>query len=260
MSNEQRVMSFRKKPLVIQAMRLVDDPSDAYVDELHKFMEDCVWSSTNGGIAIDTMEGTMHASPGDWIIRGIGGEYYPCKPEIFAVSYEPAKSAQQVPADGEPGRFFASGPGRHFYTDDAKFAEILIGGLGDADDWTLTNLAATPQAPQPEPDGGGVFHSMINHEREPHCIGCYVIHCNRGYPFAKCNECGFKVPLLHCLNPQPELPKSAGIGSKSVDGDVAWALEWLWSQAKPCSAEKREFLDLIDEACAAYSANTGGNG
>ena len=41
-------------------------------------------------IAIDTLEGAMHASPGDWIIRGVAGEFYPCKPDIFAATYEPA--------------------------------------------------------------------------------------------------------------------------------------------------------------------------
>jgi hypothetical protein len=39
-------------------------------------------------ILIPTLEGTMHASPGDWIIRGVKGEFYPCKPDIFADTYE----------------------------------------------------------------------------------------------------------------------------------------------------------------------------
>lgn len=39
---------------------------------------------------IETLEGTMTARPGDWIIRGVKGEIYPCKPDIFAATYEPA--------------------------------------------------------------------------------------------------------------------------------------------------------------------------
>ncbi|AUS35302.1 hypothetical protein C1M55_12050 [Rhodococcus qingshengii] len=39
-------------------------------------------------IAIDTLEGSIHASPNDWIIRGVAGEFYPCKPDIFAATYE----------------------------------------------------------------------------------------------------------------------------------------------------------------------------
>ena len=37
---------------------------------------------------IETLEGVMRADPGDWIIRGVQGEFYPCKPEIFAATYE----------------------------------------------------------------------------------------------------------------------------------------------------------------------------
>ena len=40
------------------------------------------------GIEIHTLEGNMRADLGDWIIRGVGGEFYPCKPNIFAASYE----------------------------------------------------------------------------------------------------------------------------------------------------------------------------
>lgn len=40
-------------------------------------------------IYIDTLEGTMRAEPGDWIIRGVQGEFYPCKPDIFDATYEP---------------------------------------------------------------------------------------------------------------------------------------------------------------------------
>jgi hypothetical protein len=40
-------------------------------------------------VAIDTLEGVMKALPGDWIIRGVQGEFYPCKPDIFDATYEP---------------------------------------------------------------------------------------------------------------------------------------------------------------------------
>ena len=41
-------------------------------------------------LLIPTLEGTMRADVGDWIIRGVQGEFYPCKPEIFKETYEPA--------------------------------------------------------------------------------------------------------------------------------------------------------------------------
>jgi hypothetical protein len=47
---------------------------------------------------IETLEGTMLVSPGDYIIKGIKGEYYPCKPEIFSASYEPADEVKPDPS------------------------------------------------------------------------------------------------------------------------------------------------------------------
>lgn len=51
-------------------------------------LEGCIgWYMETGGIHIPTMEGVMIASPGDWIIKGIKGEFYPCKPDIFEATY-----------------------------------------------------------------------------------------------------------------------------------------------------------------------------
>lgn len=50
------------------------------------------WKVTNGlGIQLPTLEGEMLARPGDWIIHGVKGEFYPCKPDIFATTYEPVE-------------------------------------------------------------------------------------------------------------------------------------------------------------------------
>jgi hypothetical protein len=46
------------------------------------------WRADSTGLYIGTLEGTMHAAEGDWIIRGVQGEFYPCKPDIFAATYE----------------------------------------------------------------------------------------------------------------------------------------------------------------------------
>ena len=43
-------------------------------------------------MTIQTLEGVMAASPGDWIIRGIKGEFYPCKPDIFSATYDPVET------------------------------------------------------------------------------------------------------------------------------------------------------------------------
>jgi hypothetical protein len=44
----------------------------------------------SGALEIDTLEGTMRGEVGDWIIKGVKGELYPCKPDVFATTYEPA--------------------------------------------------------------------------------------------------------------------------------------------------------------------------
>jgi hypothetical protein len=57
---------------------------------MRSFLAGCVgWYMQTGGIYIPTLEGVVVASPGDWIIRGVKGEFYPCKPDIFEATYEP---------------------------------------------------------------------------------------------------------------------------------------------------------------------------
>lgn len=81
---------FRKKPVVIDAWRLPmsDGASrdfDGDVNIIFKREHGCIVEAI-----ISTLEGTMTASNGDWIIRGVKGELYPCKPAIFAATYDAA--------------------------------------------------------------------------------------------------------------------------------------------------------------------------
>jgi hypothetical protein len=79
---------FRKKPVVIEAMQYTGRNAVAVMEwaGIPEISEDLT-----GGIEIATLEGTMRADPGDWVIRGVRGELYPCKPDIFAATYEPAE-------------------------------------------------------------------------------------------------------------------------------------------------------------------------
>jgi hypothetical protein len=101
---------YRKKPVVIEAVQVAAavyngktwNGSPFKCDVLPQWMEDAF---TNGTIAvhpgdrdyallaIKAPEGTMIAEPGDWIIRGVKGELYPCKPDIFEATYEPVAAA-----------------------------------------------------------------------------------------------------------------------------------------------------------------------
>jgi hypothetical protein len=74
---------FRKLPVVIEAWQNTDDsPFPKWVDDVDVGRRD------GGVILINTLEGVMRANAGDWIIRGVNGEVYPCKPDIFEKTYE----------------------------------------------------------------------------------------------------------------------------------------------------------------------------
>lgn len=82
------VLPYRKKPVVIDAMQYLGFNENGLEAEL--FLEDsfsCHAPSTDE-IDIWTREGTMIASKGDWLIKGVAGEFYPCKPDIFEKTYE----------------------------------------------------------------------------------------------------------------------------------------------------------------------------
>ena len=80
-------MKYRKKPVVIDAWQTPLE-GVAPCDTLADIVRENDWEANDDGIVISTLEGNMLANPGDWIIRGIKGEYYPCKPDIFAATYD----------------------------------------------------------------------------------------------------------------------------------------------------------------------------
>lgn len=81
---------FRKKPVMIRAVRW--SPMCENADEVLNFAVDelglPVAERHGAAIRITTSEGVMTASPGDFIIQGVKGEFYPCKPDIFVATYE----------------------------------------------------------------------------------------------------------------------------------------------------------------------------
>lgn len=73
---------FRKKPVVIEAMQYVEGSQSAF-----QFCPALGYDAV-GSLAILTPEGSMSVNDGDWIIRGVKGEFYPCKPDVFEATYE----------------------------------------------------------------------------------------------------------------------------------------------------------------------------
>lgn len=82
---------FRKKPVEVEARELTEDNVDDIV----------AWVKANGGqaakglwkVGIRTLEGIMHASIGDWIVKGVQDEFWPVKPDIFEATYEPVEDS-----------------------------------------------------------------------------------------------------------------------------------------------------------------------
>lgn len=82
---------YRKKPVVIEAVQWIISNAE----EVREFSKnnDCevVVKEDMGVVTIDTMEGVMTAFIGDWIIKGVQGELYPCRPDIFEMTYDEVK-------------------------------------------------------------------------------------------------------------------------------------------------------------------------
>jgi hypothetical protein len=80
---------FRKKPVEIEAYQLGNDDGTDLVIWINVNSDKACAVLEGDSIIIETLEGKMTASPGDWVIRGVAGEFYPCKPEIFQATYDP---------------------------------------------------------------------------------------------------------------------------------------------------------------------------
>lgn len=84
-------MKFRKKPVVIEAMQFTDEMKDRVFHWVGGCPSAGVDDQGKPTMKIQTPEGWITASLGDWIIKGVAGEFYPCKPDIFEQTYEPVK-------------------------------------------------------------------------------------------------------------------------------------------------------------------------
>lgn len=87
---------FRKKPVEVEAFNWSGPWQSAIAPDWlqEAFAKNGGAGSAyqeSGGVNIITLEGAMHANNGDWIIRGVKGEIYPCKPDIFTATYEPVE-------------------------------------------------------------------------------------------------------------------------------------------------------------------------
>lgn len=78
---------FRKMPVIVEAIQYKNN-----MEEIGLFLNECVvYDKNDMAILIDTLEGEMRCNIGDYIIKGIKGEFYPCREDIFNLTYEEYK-------------------------------------------------------------------------------------------------------------------------------------------------------------------------
>jgi hypothetical protein len=112
--------TFRKKPVEIEAMQLPVDADGPAAMAVYQWIESFIGSTqpagdgagylpestgvtidpADGMLVIRTLEGDMKVSLGDWVIRGVQGEFYPCKPDIFEATYDDVTAAEVTYLDG----------------------------------------------------------------------------------------------------------------------------------------------------------------
>ncbi len=95
-------MRYRKKPVVIEALQFTRESLKECCDFLGNDLEEWGMDSDDRGcyLLIRTLEGSHRASLGDYLIRGVKGEMYPCKPDVFKMTYDPVEG---VSAEAQKG-------------------------------------------------------------------------------------------------------------------------------------------------------------
>ena len=82
---------FRKKPVVIEAQQFTEESKNQVFNWISCTRQPDWDADGKPTLRIHTLEGDVTASLGDWVIRGVKGEFYPCKPDIFEATYEVVK-------------------------------------------------------------------------------------------------------------------------------------------------------------------------
>ena len=80
------INKYRKKPVIVEAVIWAGNNMDEVKELAKNAVENIIF--VNNNLYIETLEGNMNVSVGDYVIKGIAGEFYPCKPDIFKETYE----------------------------------------------------------------------------------------------------------------------------------------------------------------------------
>ncbi len=190
---------YRKKPVVIEAIQW---PGTKFEITPPQWFRDALYAEPGAPgfvmrigdrIVIETLEGQVWAQPGDWIIRGVKGELYPCKPDIFAATYEPAALVAQPAAPVVPEGYVLV-PKTMTIEMHIAFAEVWFSKVRPIDDHDMQDaydamLDAAPPAevaPQAEQVANAEIHTLRR------LIECAEILDKRPRPMCRdcADECG----------------------------------------------------------------------
>lgn len=96
-------MFYRKKPVVIEAVQWTGDNTDEIIQFCNSGKDAKLVNNDyiDDGLLIFTLEGDMFARVGDYIIKGVNGEYYPCKPDIFKKTYDKVENVEDESDENE---------------------------------------------------------------------------------------------------------------------------------------------------------------
>jgi hypothetical protein len=156
-----QVLKFRKKPVVIDAILWTGSnlrevttfvegvsPATYTIYSCAKWQEYCDLVASKG-LMIKTLEGQHIATIGDWIIKGVKGECYPCKPDIFELTYEPANHIDQPRAMVVPEGLVVEDRSFIFISSECALPTILVSFKRN--DWESRDKFAAMLAAAPAP-------------------------------------------------------------------------------------------------------------
>jgi len=181
-----KVLRFTKKPVTIEAIEYTGGgnfANPAMPNWMWQALEDGTAFNRKGALFLKTLEGEHAVSAGDWVIRGVKGELYPCKPDIFAMTYEPERAAIQPAGDARCAvleeAFVAIEEKRRATVNDPSAKNALF----DATE-IIRDLQAAPAAP---------VQAALRPNHSIACSACY----GTGYGVdGKACPCGCRAPAV----------------------------------------------------------------
>ena len=126
------IKQYRKKPVTIEAVQWTGENISEICEFTHKKKSDIFWI---GHLCIETHDGVHLASIGDYIIKGVKGEFYPCKPDVFTQTYEDAEKQPTVDAVNvvrckDCKHWLKDVPGCTDFVGRCELANYMIGAVG----------------------------------------------------------------------------------------------------------------------------------